>query len=70
MTYDNMMGYGLGFGGTLLMLLFWIAIILVIFWLIKQLTNQGNSAEILDKRYAKGEITKKEYQEMKKELKK
>jgi len=56
--------------------LFWIAVfvalILLIVWLYKKITGQttnGSSAlEILKKRFAKGEISKKEFESMKKEI--
>ena len=67
----GMMGFGVGFG-FLFMLLFWGLII----WLIVTLINASQSSKtesedsltILKKRYASGEITKKHYEEMKKEL--
>ena len=67
----GMMGFGVGFG-FLFMLLFWGLII----WLIVTLINASQSGKaesedsltILKKRYASGEITKKHYEEMKKEL--
>ena len=66
----GMMGFGMGFG-FIFMLLFWGLIIWLIVTLIN--TNQSNKNEpdsltILKKRYASGEITKKQYEEMKKEL--
>ncbi len=66
----GMMGFGMGFG-FLFMLLFWGAIIWVIVTLIN--TNQYNKNEpdslaILKRRYVSGEITKKQFEEMKKEL--
>ena len=80
MMGTNMMG-GL-FGGSSWWLwsvvgtLFWIALlvalILLIIWLYKkvagQATNGGSALEILKKRFAKGEITKKEFESMKKEI--
>ena len=64
------MGFGVGFG-PIFMLLFWGIIIWIIVTLIN--TNQSNKDEldsiaILKKRFAKGEITKKEFEDMKKEL--
>ena len=67
----GMMGFGMGFG-FIFMLLFWGVII----WLIVTLINsvQSNKKEdsdpltILKKRFAKGEITKKEFEKMKKEV--
>ena len=67
----GMMGFGMGFG-FLFMLLFWGVLI----WLVVTLSNAGQSGKkeedhsiILKKRYASGEISKKQYEEMKKELK-
>jgi len=66
----GMMGFGMGFG-FIFMLLFWGLII----WLIVTLINASQSNKdgsdsltILKKRYAKGEITKKQFEEMKKEI--
>ena len=66
----GMMGFGMGFG-FIFMLLFWGALI----WLVVTLINSAqsgkkeeNSLNILKKRYVSGEITKKRYEEMKKEL--
>lgn len=67
----SMMGFGMGFG-FMFMLLFWGAVI----WFIATLINsaQFNKKDdsdpliILKKRFAKGEITKKEYEEMKREI--
>ena len=68
MVYYDMM-YGFGFTGVLFMMIFWIAIILLIVWIIKEITKNKESAlELLEKRYAKGEINKKQYLEMKKTL--
>jgi putative membrane protein len=66
----GMMGVGTGFG-FLFMLLFWGSII----WLVATLVNASQSSKddsdsliILKKRYAKGEISKKEFERMKKEI--
>ncbi len=72
--YGNMMSglYSWGWFGWLLMIIFWIAIIWLIVWIIQQFTKGKESKEsaldILERRYAKGEINKKQYSEMKKEL--
>lgn len=67
----GMMGVGLGFG-MLMMVLFWGAVIWLIFYLIKYVGKDGGDKEepitILKKRYAKGEITKKQFESMKKDL--
>src|SRR3989339_1964986 len=74
----NMMGGSFGGGSwwlwSIVGMLFWIALlvalILLIIWLYKkvtgQATNGGSALEILKKRFARGEITKKEFEDMKK----
>lgn len=67
----GLLGFGMGFG-FLFMILFWGVII----WLIVTLVNATAKKEdvtekpldILKKRFAKGEINKKQFEEMKKEL--
>ena len=75
----NMMGYygspygwlGFGWVGMILMILFWVAIIWIIIWAIRQFTTgKGSSLDVLERRFVKGELSKKEYLEMKKELRK
>ena len=62
-------GLGYGYLGMFFMITFWVALIWLIFVAIEKLTkNNESSREILEKRYAKGEITKIQYLEMKKEL--
>ena len=73
MGYNNL-GYGFGWLGFLIMLLFWIGVVWLIIWIIRQLTkdkteSNESASEILKKRFARGEISKKEYLERKKELK-
>ena len=66
----GMMGFGMGFG-FIFMLLFWGIIIWLIITLINKSQsnkNEQDSLTILKKRYASGEITKKQYEEMRKEL--
>lgn len=68
-------GYGWGMGfGWIFMIIFWGLVILGIVYLI-QVVSKGTKKEdtetpldILKKRYAKGEITKEEYERMKDDL--
>lgn len=71
---NPMMGYG-GWGNWLFMLVFWAILVLGVIALIRYLgvsgrrDNEGKTPlDILKERYAKGEINKKEFEEMKKEL--
>ncbi|MDP3296361.1 MAG: SHOCT domain-containing protein [Thermodesulfovibrionia bacterium] len=66
-------GWGMGFG-WIFMIIFWGLVILGIVYLI-QVVSKGTKKEdtetpldILKKRYAKGEITKEEYERMKDDL--
>lgn len=64
-------GY-MGFFGGIWVILFWGAVIWLTVWLINQnkdkLSFQKKPLDIIKERYAKGEINKKQYDEMKKEL--
>ncbi|MEW6035549.1 MAG: hypothetical protein AB1529_02970 [Candidatus Micrarchaeota archaeon] len=76
--YGGMMGYdmmGYGGWGWIVGLVFWVlvfvALILAIFWLYRSVTGTSRAltaSEILKQRYARGEIAKKQYEEMKKDL--
>lgn len=72
------MGFGMGFGW-----IFWLIIIGVAIWAVVRLTNntsgyhrgfsgtpssQETPLDILKKRYARGEITKEQFKEMRKDL--
>lgn len=74
-----MMGYGF-MGAGIFMWIFWLLIIGGGIWLLTGLFNQRNypgnrpdntpdAKEILDRRYAKGELTREEYDHMKQDLK-
>ncbi len=75
-TYRPMLAFGWVFG-----LIFWILVVFVVVGLIKWFVKSGRDKEeidgednigspldILKKRYAKGEITKKEFLDMKKDI--
>jgi len=73
----GMGGYGGGWLGSIIMVAFWVAVIvgivLLIRWLVVSTKGGGSGAEdsaleILKKRYARGEIDKKEFEQKKKDL--
>ena len=77
----GMMGWGFGIGWvwTILMVAFWIAIIVGIFFFIRWIAKSSGSGsreaksedsatEILKKRYARGEINKEEFEEKKRDM--
>jgi putative membrane protein len=70
-------GYGTGWFGGIFMIVFWIAVIIGIIFLIRWLVlsakgggsgSEDSAIEILKKRYARGEIDKKEFEQKKKDL--
>jgi putative membrane protein len=65
-------GFGTGVFGWAFMALVWGAFIWFIVWLVSQVnrptSTNRTAAEILGERYAKGEITKKEYDRMRSDL--
>ena len=76
-----MTGFGMGFGGFgfLFMAIFWLGIIAAAIWLLGNLfpktnvtdTTGGNgetAVSILQKRYARGEIDKEQFEQMRHEL--
>ncbi len=78
---DRMMhGFGFGIGGFLGMVFVWILLIVGAVWLIKTLfsggitrstdrtTQEEKPIDILNKRYARGELNKEEYEVMKQDL--
>ena len=71
-SYGNMMGW---FGGGIMMVAFWVLIIALIIWMMREVGGKNSNArpnsnalDILKERYAKGEIDKKEFEEKKKDL--
>jgi len=68
-------GFGIGFGawGYLVMLIFWLGFVALSAWVVKAIFvgragAKGNPKAILDERYARGEISKKDYAAIKKDL--
>jgi len=69
-------GWGMGFG-WFFMILFWVLIIFGVVYLVRLLTRDkeekqqhASPLDILKKRYARGEITKEEFEKVKSDLKK
>jgi len=65
----SMMGW---FGGGLMMLVFWVLLIAAIVWLVRELRGQvgggSRALDILKERYAKGEMSKEEFEAKKKDI--
>jgi putative membrane protein len=71
-------GYGMGWGWSIIMMAFWIAVIVGIIFLIRwvvlsadrrrETRGEDSALEILRNRYAKGEINKEEFEEKKRDL--
>jgi putative membrane protein len=64
--------HGPWLGGSIFMVLFWIILILLAFYLIKGVfkkdLHHASALDILKKRYAAGEISKEEFEQMKKDI--
>ncbi|TAK57275.1 SHOCT domain-containing protein [Patescibacteria group bacterium] len=72
--YDGFVPFGMfGFGGVF-MILFWVLVLYGIIWFFRKESvsnsthTKGNALEILKERYVKGEITKHQFEEMKKDI--
>lgn len=76
-----MVGMGFGLIGLFLMLLFWGGLILLGVWLVRTIFQTGSQSahhgasgtpptarEILDERYARGEINREQYEIMKRDI--
>jgi putative membrane protein len=79
MMYGIYNGYGgwggmmSWFGGGIMMIVSWVLIIFFIVWVSKQMSDKNSksnnkSIDILKERYAKGEISKEQFESMKKDL--
>jgi putative membrane protein len=74
--YDGW-GWGMGLGMGFMMIVFWALVIVAIVYLVRYFARGGpingqlreTPLDILKKRYAKGEITKEQYDRMKEDLK-
>ncbi len=70
--------HGSGWGGIFPMffgVIFWVVIIIIAYVILKNISNKGGSfispetpIDILKKRYARGEITKEEFEKMKRDI--
>lgn len=73
MGYYSEVGNHMGFTsyGIFIQIVLFLAFLLIMFWVIRSSDLSNESAEeILKKRLAKGEINKKEYESLKKEISK
>lgn len=67
-------GGGMMAGSWLLHLLFLVGLVLLIVWIMRSLIGANQAAgsltarQILDQRYASGDLTRKEYDQMKKDI--
>lgn len=73
--WGSMMHYGFGYGGMFMWIIFLIVVGFLIYFIVRsrridnRIPEQGESPlDILKRRYAKGEITKEEYEQMKNDL--
>ena len=72
------MGMGFGFIGFLFMLAFWVLLVVAVVWVARALFGNSQPTqrkdpsqdprEILDQRYARGEITREQYELMKRDI--
>ncbi len=76
MMSDGMMGGGMGiwmFFGTVFWILLIVGIVLLVVWVVQRASggsdrSEESALEILKKRYARGEISKEEFEEKKRSL--
>lgn len=68
-------GFGYGYGGVLMWIIFLIVVGFLIYFAVRSQRTKGqpptpheSHLDILKKRYAKGEITREDYERMKKDL--
>jgi len=67
-------GLGMGLFGGIFMLIFWVAIILLVVWAVREVfpgqrqSEHDGAVEILKRRFASGEISQAEYEQARKAL--
>lgn len=73
-------GFGMGWGGGLVMVLFWVVLIVGAVWLVRGVfpggqqppasstRSEASADEILKQRYARGELTKEQYEQIRRDL--
>ena len=71
----QMMNYGFCYGGAFMWVIFLTVLVVAVYFIVQALKSKNSAPEaretpldILKKRYAKGEITKEEFDRMKKDL--
>ena len=66
------MGNGMGWGGGLYMLIIFVLIVVggiaVVRWSLRSGGDENSALETLKRRYAQGEISKEQFEEMKKDI--
>ncbi len=73
--WNSYCGQMFGWGGGIYMIIFWLAAILLFIGLVKYFIKNGNTpsvnkaVDILKERYAKGEISKQEFEDKLKDVK-
>ncbi len=66
LLFGSGMGFGMGFG-----MIFWVLLLIALIYALAERgkpVKEKTTREILDERYAKGEITSEEYKRMREEL--
>jgi len=60
--------WSIGYLGIVWDLLFWALLIAVIIWLLKNNFQNRDALELLKRKYVRGEISRREFEEMKRDL--
>jgi len=70
--HDGAMGWGWGIFGAVWMLLFWGGVFGLVVWGVNRLTKSGGSSQtplaIAKARYARGEISREEFEQIRRDL--